>query len=108
MTGVIDRAKMQVMSDADAEQAAARRYVAEILRATGWSPTALARKAGLTPSTVTRFLNSEVGHTLSSRSIGKITQAASAIIPRDQLDALWLISRRVPANGGGPNSSAHQ
>jgi len=99
------RAKMQTMTDTDAEQAAARRFVSEILRATGWSATALARKARLTPSTLTRFLNSEVGHTLSTRTIWKIRDAASEEIPRDQIDAIWLVSQRVPDRDGNSGSS---
>ncbi len=63
-------------SAADAEQERARTYVREILAETGWSPTELARKAGLAPSTLNRFLNQEVKHTLSRRSIAKIAEAA--------------------------------
>ena len=102
MTLTASFAKMQAMTGIDPDQAAARRFVSEILRITGWSATGLARKAHLAPSTLTRFLNNEVGHTLSSRTISKLRQAAATEIPADQLDTLWLLSQRVPSRGGGP------
>lgn len=108
MTAGPRRAKMQVMSHDDPDQAAARRYVSEILRVTGWSATALARKAHLSPSTLTRFLNDDdVTHTLSARTIRRIKMAAAAEIPIDQLDTLWLIAQRVPGSGGGAGSNAN-
>ena len=82
----------------DKEQDAARRFVREILRATGWAPSDLAKRAGISHTTLTRFLNNgDVKHTLSSRTIAKIRAAAAKEIPADQIDALWLISQRAPA-----------
>lgn len=88
----------------DTQQEAARRFVREILRVTGWTPSALARRAHIAHTTLTRFLNAEVGHTLSMRTIDKLRRAAEAEIPRDQLDSLWLLSQRVPILGGDPRS----
>lgn len=66
----------------DPLQQRARDYIAQVLAATGWSATELARRAGLVPSTINRFLNdSAVTHTLSLRSLGKIRDASSIALP---------------------------
>lgn len=81
----------------DIAQETTRRFITELLRATGWSPTELAKKSGIAHTTLTRFLNSEeVGHTLSTRTLGKIREAAATTIPREQIDHLWLLSQRSP------------
>jgi transcriptional regulator with XRE-family HTH domain len=80
----------------DESQEAARRFVNEILRATGWSAYKLAKEATVVSTTITRFLNGEVTHTLSGRTLDKIRRAASRRIPQDQIDHLWLISQRKP------------
>lgn len=87
------------MHNMDPEQAAARRFIREILRVTGWAPSRLARESGVYHTTLTRFLNTDVEHTLSSRTVGKIRKAAAKKIPAGQLDALWLLSRRTPSEG---------
>jgi transcriptional regulator with XRE-family HTH domain len=64
----------------DALQAAVRRWLGEVLTATGLSPTRLAHECGLAPSTLVRFLNdADVKHTLSARTIAKV--AAHTGIP---------------------------
>lgn len=94
------------MTKPDPDQAAARRFVTEILRITGWTATELARRAGVSPSTLTRFLGCDVTHTLSARTISKIKRAAMPEIPINQLDALWLTSQREPpANGRDGNTT---
>jgi transcriptional regulator with XRE-family HTH domain len=51
----------------------ARQMVLRVAKATGLTPTALARKAGITPSTLTRFLNGrDVTHALSTRTLAKV------------------------------------
>jgi transcriptional regulator with XRE-family HTH domain len=61
----------------DAEQERTRRLVEEMLRVTSLTPTELARKAGLSPSTLTRFLNSsEAKHALSNRTLQKLAEAS--------------------------------
>lgn len=53
-----------------------RRWLLEILEHFGWSATELARRAGLSATTLTRFINSkDWSHTLSGRSIDKIERA---------------------------------
>ncbi len=91
---------MRGMMDLEDDQAAARRFVREILRVTGWSATELARRSGIAASTLTRFLKKDVAHTLSARTISKIRRAAMVKISVDQLDALWLLSQRQPNDGG--------
>lgn len=89
----------------DFEQDATRRYLREILRITGWTPSQLASRAGVRHSTLTRFLNNEdVTHTLSARTLGKVRDAAAREIPGEQLDTLWLLSRRVPPQPATHNS----
>jgi len=80
----------------DEDQEAARRFLREILRATGWPPSRLAKLAGMSHSTLTRFLNGSVSHTLSARTISKIRGAAAQVLPPDQIDQFWLLSQRRP------------
>jgi transcriptional regulator with XRE-family HTH domain len=68
----------------DSMQAATRRYVAAVLRQTGWSATELARRCALAPSTLSRFLHNErVTHALSARSLMKIATASGLDVPAD-------------------------
>jgi len=61
----------------DAEQKAARALVQAMLDKTGLKPTQLARRAKLSPTTVTRFLNSDdVKHSLSARSLSRLAAAS--------------------------------
>jgi hypothetical protein len=81
----------------DEAQESARRFVNELLRATGWPPSRMAKEAGIVHTTLTRFLNGEnVTHTLSGRTLAKIRTAAAKAIPQDQIDTLWLLSQRHP------------
>lgn len=48
-------------------------YVRRVLQLTGWSPTVLAKRAGLDPSTLSRFLaNEREGHALRQSSMQRI------------------------------------
>jgi hypothetical protein len=83
----------------DLQQEMARRFVNELLRATGWAPSRMARAAHISHTTLTRFLNNEdVTHTLSDRTLGKIRAAAATEIPEEQIDTLWLLAQRHPAH----------
>ena len=63
------------------EQAAAlRRILEKILVDRGWTPRQWALKAGIDPTTLTRFLNSGHNFVLSSRSLGKLSNAAGVDI----------------------------
>ena len=62
------------MTDASRQQM--RGWLREILVRTGETPTALARRAGLAQSTLTRFLNSDDAPMLGLRSVAKIAAAA--------------------------------
>jgi len=55
--------------DVSAHQAQTRRLVDAMMRLTGRSATALALSAGLTPSTLNRFMHRPVRHTLSQRTM---------------------------------------
>jgi transcriptional regulator with XRE-family HTH domain len=68
----------------DALQAGVRRWLGEVLTATGLSPTKLSQECGLAPSTLVRFLN-DVGvkHTLSARTIAKVAARTGMPAPTE-------------------------
>ncbi|EHM01401.1 peptidase S24-like protein [Acetobacteraceae bacterium AT-5844] len=66
---------------ADITRVATKALVERALELTGWTPTEYARVAGLTPSTLTRFLYHPVKHTLSHRTITKLLEA----LPSDEM-----------------------
>ena len=70
-------ATMRAMSAPQLDQ---RLWLEDLLQRLGITATELARRAGLNPSTLTRFLNeeSERNHTLTFRTIRKIEQAVAA------------------------------
>lgn len=71
----------------DAEQREEQRaYVRELARLTRLSVTQLAKLAGLSPSTLNRFLNENVSHMLSARTLVKVRDAAERIIVREGKD----------------------
>ncbi len=76
-----------------AHQDETRRLVGAMMKLTGHSATGLARAAGLTPSTVNRFMHRRVSHTLSQRTmLALMTETLIAIKdkPRQTLDAQAL------------------
>jgi phage repressor protein C with HTH and peptisase S24 domain len=56
-------------AEVSAHQQQTRKLVGAMMRLTGMSATGLARAAGLTPSTVNRFMHQPVRHTLSQRTM---------------------------------------
>jgi transcriptional regulator with XRE-family HTH domain len=61
----------------DPQQKKVREIVELMLETTGWSPTELAREAGVSSSTLTRFLHDpRAKHTLSTRTLGKLSAAS--------------------------------
>ncbi|MBX9594311.1 MAG: helix-turn-helix domain-containing protein [Roseomonas sp.] len=65
----------------DDQQLATKALVEEMLRATGLTPSELAQRAGLAASTLTRFLNKPVKHTLSARTLDKLSRISGVAIP---------------------------
>jgi len=59
----------EMMSGVSAHQEETRRLVRAMMRLTGLSASGLARAAGLTPSTLNRFMHHDVRHTLSQRTL---------------------------------------
>ena len=53
-----------------------RKYIWALTRKLGLTPTELAREAGVSPSTLTRFLNKDVEYMLSTSTLAKIAEAA--------------------------------
>ena len=77
------------LTEADAHQEQTRRLVGAMMKLTGRSATGLARAAGLTPSTINRFMHQRVTHTLSQRTmLALMTETFVAIKdkPRQSLD----------------------
>ncbi|ONG52211.1 hypothetical protein BKE38_14910 [Pseudoroseomonas deserti] len=72
----------------DEQQQAAKALLERMLRTTGLTPSELARAAKLTPSTLTRFLNSPVRHTLSARTLTKLSAYSGVAVPPAVLPAL--------------------
>jgi transcriptional regulator with XRE-family HTH domain len=60
----------------DAHQKAVRDLVERMLAATGLDLTNLAEKAGLSASTLTRFMNGKAKHTLSAKTLQKLSEAS--------------------------------
>lgn len=59
-----------------------RKWLQDILDRTGLTVTEVARRAGLDPSTLTRFMNVERdGHMLSARTVRKIEQSVGSTAP---------------------------
>ncbi|MDX2225270.1 MAG: hypothetical protein SFV21_21115 [Rhodospirillaceae bacterium] len=79
-----------------AHQDQTRALVAAMMRATGLSASALARAAGLTPTTVNRFMHHPVRHTLSQRTLlalalatfDRLAQVSDAALDRAALAGL--------------------
>ena len=74
-------AVMCKLAQMDDQQAATKALVDEMLRVTDLDATNLARQAKVAPSTLTRFLNSPVKHSLSLRTLAKLSRASGVPIP---------------------------
>lgn len=73
---------MCIFARMDEHQASARALVEKMIAAANTDATGLARLAGLSPSTLTRFMNnSDVKHTLSARTLAKLSAASGVPVP---------------------------
>ena len=95
-TGISAGGILAGMVDRDAE--AQRDLVRQMMTHAGMDASTLARAAGVWPSTVTRFLNGDVKHLLSNRTLLALQRASG--LPRgenaphyliDQLDQVSLL-----------------
>lgn len=77
----------------DREREAVRNFLLEATRRLGTDLTGLARRAGLSPSTITRFVNSESKHIPTTRTLSKIAMASGLTPPLPHL------------NGGGDDQT---
>lgn len=91
----VPRARMHAM---DPDQEAARRFLREIERVTGWSLSKLAKAAGVSHTTFTRLFDEEATHTLSARTLSKLRKGVASEIDPMQFDSLWLMTHRQPAS----------
>lgn len=78
-----------------------RAYIRLIQARTGLSPTEIARESLLTPSTLTRFMNRKVDHTLSDVSLTKIRSRFG-----DDPQPTSSVSRDSRLKGGAPSVKA--
>jgi SOS-response transcriptional repressor LexA len=58
----------------------ARERILKAVKLTGWTSTQLAREANVAPSTINRFINQEVKHTPSLKTMNKIDEAVRRYI----------------------------
>lgn len=70
-----------IRSFMDERQKEAQLFIDRAMAATGKDLTGLAKMAGLTPSTLTRFYNKPVKHTLSYRTLSAISGCSGIPIP---------------------------
>lgn len=94
-------------AEVSAHQEQTRKLVGAMMKLTGMSATGLARAAGLTPSTVNRFMHQAVRHTLSQRTMlalmtktfmsikGKAPQALDAAALADLAPAIAVYERGI-------------
>lgn len=79
------------------QQDALRRFFRQIEQLSGLSLSAIARRALMAHTTLTRFVNNEnVTWTPSMQTFGAIRRAVADKIPPEQFDALWAIAQRGP------------
>lgn len=91
--------------DDDWDQQKARSLIACLVSQAGLSPTEIARRAGLAPSTLTRmYPTPSVGYSLSPRSIAKIREAFPQLISLFEIDRNQM--GNVPAPGAGQEHPA--
>lgn len=88
-----DGARQQAERDFSAHQEQTRKLVRAMMALTGSTASGLARAAGLTPSTVNRFMHRPVRHTLSQRTmLALMTQTLVSLKrePPSHMDAAAL------------------
>ena len=66
----------------DDTQFQARKRIELALKITGWSPSRLAKEAGLAASTMSRFLYQPVKYTISLKTMAKIDETVRAFLER--------------------------
>jgi SOS-response transcriptional repressor LexA len=74
------------------QQIAVRDLVQQMLAETGLTLTELARRAGVSSTTLTRFMNKDVKHTLSMSTLGKLSVASGVGVPMG-LSAPGVVAR---------------
>ena len=86
----------------DSEQEFVCAYIGRIVAGTGLSATEIARKASLSPSTLTRiYPNPQVKHTLSARTLARVDRAFPGYQPPPPISA----SEEMPSRQAGPISA---
>lgn len=83
------------------QQTAVRELVQQMLAETGLTLTELARRAGVSSTTLTRFMNKDVKHTLSMSTLGKLSVASGVSVPMGMAlpGVAGAAAARPPAEG---------
>lgn len=76
---------------------AQRKRLAALVESSGLDLSTLARRAGLAPSTLTRFMNGRVKHALSARTLDKLTGVVGGAAPVDAANDTLPKQLRVAA-----------
>ncbi|MGL4396635.1 MAG: hypothetical protein ACRCS9_08865 [Hyphomicrobium sp.] len=92
----------------DLDRPKLRAWLTAVLESTGETPTALARKAGLAQSTLTRFLNSDDSPNLSLRSVAKIAHAAGMDPPGIAASIAPRATQPGRGNFSSPDAAPYQ
>lgn len=87
--------------DSNEAQEKARKRLELALQVTGWSAAKLASEAGLAASTISRFLNFPVKHTISLKTLAKVDDAVWRYIksvpdPRESIRLTFLYGASTP------------
>jgi len=89
-------------------QAKLREYLRLVADLVGWKPAQWARAARIAPSTLNRFLNQDVGHTLSATTLQKLVAAVrthaqtEGLKPSAELQRMIENVRQAALGDAGP------
>lgn len=92
----------QILAEMDRDRELIRAFITRAAEVARTDLSGLARRAGIAPSTLTRFMNGEVKHLPTARTLLKISAVtqlplfAGAELPERVLEWLQVI-RRIPA-----------
>lgn len=84
----------------DKTRESAKRRLLKGLEITGWNSTTLAKEAGVAPSTINRFVNQDVGYTISFKTMTKVDEAVKRYI-HSLPDASETIRLTIEYEGSG-------
>lgn len=93
-----------VTDDQEIRRIATRAYIEAAAQAVDLDYTNLARRAGLAPSTLNRFMNSETSHILGLRTLRAVAEASGVPVPLAVLDPTAPLTSPAPTAPRAPES----